>query len=113
MPNGINTPPCNCDIVPVGLESECLGINQAWELLGGVLPPEHECPECPTCPDPRLAVPCPDPPPGPPMPPVSPVAPSALLQAGPLEVSLTLRSVCAVEDPDERPYIWDCKETCP
>ncbi len=106
-------PPCDCSLVPVGFELECLGINQAWELLGGVLPPEKECPECLPCPPLEpIEVRC-EPGTGPPTPPPLAPAPSALLPAGPLEVSLTLRSVCAVEDPDERPYIWDCKETCP
>lgn len=40
-------------------------------------------------------------------PPSTPVAPSAFVVPQPLKIELIER--CDIEDPDLRPYVWDCK----
>lgn len=37
-------------------------------------------------------------------------APSALALPQPLRIELTQPDVCAIEDPDLRPYVWDCHD---
>lgn len=40
----------------------------------------------------------------------TPPAAHALTLPQPLRIELTQPDVCAIEDPDLRPYVWDCHD---
>ena len=75
--------PCDCKRVPAGFELDCEIINQAWELLGGR--------ENGTGTD------------------ISPPA-AAAPTVFPQPFKLEIVQPCDVEDPDLRPYFWDCHD---
>jgi len=72
-------PPCNCEEVPAFLALDCELINEAWRMAGGRNGAES-----------------------------TPIAPPAS-QPLPQPFKLELVQSCDLEDPDDRPYIWDCE----
>ncbi len=80
MPQG---PPCDCARVPAGFQLDCKIINDVWRMLGG----QDE--------------------PGPDISP--PSAPAAAPLVFPQPFQLEIVQACDIEDPDLRPYVWDCK----
>lgn len=72
-------PPCDCERAPAWLALDCQIINDAWRLLGG----RNGAEPTPTAPA------------------VSPQLPQPLLVQA-------VRPCRDYEDPDLRPYIWEC-----
>ena len=73
-------PPCDCERVPAGFQLDCKLINDVWRMMGGVDEP------------------------GTPTSPVTQTAPLVFPQPFKLEIV----QACDIEDPDLRPYVWDC-----
>lgn len=77
-------PPCDCSRVPAMFAFDCSLINEAWERgIGGEPTGNGTSP---------------------------PSAPQAAPLVLPQPFKLEIVQTCELEDPDLRPYVWDCHD---